>query len=98
MRHGVCYAEHSETEVSLREFEYRVGSPFSPKETWSEGVTLFLNPNALVPVPPELLPCTSMFSVRDGCLVRAVQGFHPVVSYMIVHVSNTEATDLSEIG
>ncbi len=98
MRYGVCYVEHSETQLSLREFEYRVGSPSSPKETWSEGVTLFLNPNASVPVSPELLPSTSMFSVRDGCLVRDVQGFHPVVSCMIVHVSNTEVTELAENG
>lgn len=96
IRRGMCYVEHSETEILLRDFEYRVGSPSWPLETWSEGVTLFHNPNALVPVPSGFLPSTSNFSVRDGCLVRDVQGFHPVVSFMIVRVSDVEATELAE--
>ena len=94
IRRGFCYIEH---EILPREFEYQVGSPTSPKENWSEGVTMFLNPNALVPILPRLLPSTSTFSVRDGNPVRDVQGFHPVVSFMTVHVSNTEVTELTEV-
>lgn len=91
IREGLYYAVHSDGELSIREFQYRVGSPSSPKETWSEGVTLFLNPNALIPVPQKLLPSTSTFSVQDGYLIREVHGFHPLTSLMRFYPTNESA-------
>lgn len=84
-REGVYYAVQTGGALSVREYKYRVGSSSSPKETWSEGVTLFLNPNALIPVPNECLPNTSEFSIQDGYLTREVHGFHPVTSLMHVY-------------
>lgn len=88
IREGMYYAVESETALSVKEFRYRVGSQSAPRESWSEGVTLFLNPNALVPVSKEVLPSTSSFSIQDGHLVREVHGFHPVISNMFVYVND----------
>lgn len=83
IRQGVYYAIESDGELSVRDYQYRIGSPSFPKETWHEGVTLFLNPNAQIPIPKKMLPCTSSFSIdNDGCLVREVNGFHPMTSFM----------------
>ena len=88
IRQGQYYAVGSDGELSILEYQYRVGSVSSPKESWSEGVTLFLNPNALIPVSQEILPNTSFFSVQDGYLVREVHGFHPLNSFMHVYPRN----------
>jgi len=87
IRKGTCYEQYSETQFSSREFEHCLGSTSVPRETWSEGVTLFLNPNASTPIPPGFLPNTSTLSVRGGYLIREVHGFHPVTSFMVVEVS-----------
>lgn len=87
IRQGQYYAVGSDGELSIREYKYRVGGTSAPKESWSEGVTLFLNPNALIPVSQELLPSTSFFSVQHGYLVREVHGFHPLNSFMYVYPS-----------
>jgi hypothetical protein len=85
VRKGLFYAVGSDGDLSIREYQYRVGSNSFPKENWSEGVTLFLNPNALVPVSQQLLPSTSFFSVQNGYLVREVHGFHPLTSFMQIY-------------
>lgn len=87
-REGMYYAVDSGSELSIREYQYRVGSHSSPKESWFEGVTLFLNPNALLPISKDILPCTSSFSVEDSYLIREVHGFHPVTSFMHIHLNN----------
>jgi hypothetical protein len=86
MRHGTCYLGQAGESPQLAHFEYRVGDPGVPVETWSEGVTLFLNPEPAIELGADALPCTSVFSVLDGRLVREVRGFHPVVSFMLIHV------------
>lgn len=86
IRKGFCYKNHSETELAVGPYEYPLGSPSAPKETWWEGVTVFHNPHADVPLPLNLLPSTSTFSIRDGSLVRDIHGFHPVTSFMTISV------------
>lgn len=85
MREGMYFAVESDGELVVREYQYRVGSHSSPEETWHEGVTLFLNHNARIPISKEILPCTSSFSVEDRYLVREVHGFHPLTSYMQIY-------------
>ena len=63
-------------------FEYSVGDGTFPSETWFRGVTVFMNPHALIPLPEGLLPCTSTFRIVDGRLVRDVHGFHPLTVFM----------------
>ena len=82
-RHGHCYIADQDGEFRPREYDYVVGSEGVPKETWSEGVTIFENPNAAVPLPRDALPASSHVSVRDGYVYREVRGFHPLLSFMV---------------
>jgi|GEM_PF-1561430 len=88
IRQGYYLEDSSESMFSVSEFRYRVGDDFVPRETWAEGVTVFLNPYARIPLDPLILPCTSRFSVRDDYLIRDIIGFHPVLSSMIVGRNN----------
>ena len=80
-REGWYYAVHQGGELFERQYKFQVGEASSPQESWAEGVTVFHNPNALIPIPTSLLPCTSHFSVEDGRLTREVIGFHPLTSF-----------------
>lgn len=84
-RTGMYYATEPDGSLSEREYHYPIGASGSPEETWHQGVTLFLNPNARLPIPKDFLPCTSSFSIQDNYLVREVYGFHPMTSYMQIH-------------
>lgn len=86
IRSGVCYRQHSSSDLAACQFEYEVGDPAAPRETWGEGVTLFHNPFASHPLPERFLPASSTISIQDGYVYREVLGFHPLVSYMIAHV------------
>jgi hypothetical protein len=92
-REGLPHRVHAATVSGFRsafdgytaeEFEYAVGDDTAIRERWARGVTVFLNPNALWPLPGNMLACTSTFSVRDGRLVRDVSGFHSLISSMFV--------------
>ncbi len=85
IREGTYCAVESDGELVVREYQYRVGHHSSPEETWHEGVTLFLNHNARIPISKEILPHTSSFSIEGGGLVREVQGFHPMTSFMWIY-------------
>lgn len=52
VRFGTCY-RHDPNAALPAAFVYEVGNPVAGKETWREGTVLFLNPNALHPVPSE---------------------------------------------
>ena len=95
-RAGAYYTRVSDSESALGTFEFRVGHPGTPKETWSEGVTIFQNPFATVPLPDDYLPRSCVVSVQDGYVSRQVYGFHPISSCMITHVpEGTEDDDSS---
>jgi hypothetical protein len=80
-RSGSAFFEGRST---LHGFRYHVGHPATPIETWFEGITMIINPNAAVPLPDGLLPASSTFSVVGDRLERSVRGFHPLASTMIV--------------
>ena len=90
IRTGFCYEDAGGPAHSIYEYQYRLGDPRVPAETWSQGVTLFINPEADVPLPDGALPCTSVFEVRQGRLRRIVAGFHTVTSFMKVVVSERQ--------
>jgi len=69
---------------SAEEFEYEVGDGTVERESWSRGVTVFINPNARVPLPDGALDCTSVFRIRGGRLVREVRGFHSLTSFTMM--------------
>ena len=94
VRKGFCYIGDPNVDAPPHEFQFQVGDPSAPKETWHEGVTLFINPNASHPLQRSLLPHTCTFSVRENVVHREVHGFHPVTSFMFisVHSANETAT------
>lgn len=53
-------------------------------ELWSEGVTLYENPNASIPLGKNVLKCSSRIYVEDGYVCRDVYGFHPLSSGTIL--------------
>ncbi len=77
-REGI-YCREDDAE-STYGFRHRMGAPETPRETWAEGVTLFLNLNATNPLPAATLPCSCVFSADQGAVVRSIHGFHPVAS------------------
>ena len=88
VREGHCF--HDDDTGARYEFRFLMGATETPRETWFEGMTLFINPNAMNPLPDGILPCTSTF-FRDGStIVRVIDGFHPLVSTMKMSVSGYE--------
>ncbi len=53
-------------------------------ELWSEGVTLYENPNSSIPLEKDVLKCSSRIYVEDGYVCRDVHGFHPLSSGTIM--------------
>lgn len=86
VRQGVCYRRRDDEQSALMEFSHELGSSGIPIENWAEGVTVFENPFADVPLQRGFLPATSYLSVQDGFVTREVGEFHPVVSFMHVHL------------
>jgi hypothetical protein len=80
-------------EPDFLEFRYRVGDDDASDETWPEGVTLFLNPNADTPLPEGFLPASSSFACEGQDIYRRVIGFHPVNSFMFIQPASETAGD-----
>ncbi|SFJ30108.1 hypothetical protein SAMN02799626_01490 [Caulobacter sp. UNC279MFTsu5.1] len=84
VRKGHCLVELSDNPCQPRRYGFEVGDPAAPQETWAEGVTLFLNPNADIPLVPAVLPAScTMAMTRGGSLMKCVSGFHPLTSVML---------------
>ncbi len=90
-REGVCYREDDPD--STYGFRYRMGAPETPRETWAEGVTLFLNPNAVNPLSAGALQSSCVFSADRFAVFRHISGFHPVTSATFVHPRSFVGTD-----
>lgn len=61
-------------------FSLEVGSP-EYSETWIEGMSVYHNPNAVVPLNPELLPgAAHHFLNADGTLTTVLPDWHPISS------------------
>jgi hypothetical protein len=84
-RGGHFYRQVDDDHTVLDTFEHRLGASGLPPETWSQGVTVFENPNARVPLPRGALPATCFAHVKDGFVTREVGDFHPILSFMIIH-------------
>lgn len=56
------------------------------EETWVEGMVVLHNPNALIPLDPDLLPgATHEFLRPDGVIMSKLPGNPPYVSETMVH-------------
>jgi hypothetical protein len=90
VRKGVCYSDLDEENYGIGIYEHWLGESSMPTETWHEGVTLFANPRARTPLDPALCPHTSRLWVdAEGQLHKDVSKFHPVTSFMVVHIKDT---------
>lgn len=86
VRGGTCYNHEPHATEPLM-FRYIVGSPSTPEETWAEGLSMFHNPKALVPVPEDLFPGIAHHRLDELNRMRsAVPTFHPYGSF--THVLN----------
>lgn len=82
-RTGLCCGKMEEGNFPTK-FQYDVRSPEAPEETWSQGSTLLINPNAKFPLPVELFDAFSIMEIRDGNLMLRPSGFHPVISTTVL--------------
>ena len=72
------YYNHKPHATEPLPFMYVVGDPAAPVETWAEGLSIYHNPRALVPVPQELFPGIAHHWLDDQNRMRsAVPAFHP---------------------
>jgi hypothetical protein len=77
-RHGTSY-KHDPNSAKPNLFSYEVTE--NSKETWAEGLDLFHNPYAKIPVDPDLFPDVAHHFFRDeGNIESWIPEFHPYAS------------------
>ncbi len=74
-RFGECYDHNEQAHLPML-FEYDVENP-PIKETWGQGISVFLNPRAKVPLSPSFFKDATHYYLIDGELVGEPSGFHP---------------------
>jgi hypothetical protein len=75
LREGLCYKRSKAPERFVAE----VHDP-GYEETWCEGLNVYHNPNAKIPLPPESMPCAAHHSSRSGRILSNQPVFHPAGS------------------
>jgi hypothetical protein len=65
IREGFCY-NHDEDASKPNYFKYEVTEDC--KELWSEGISIFHNPNANIPLDKDLFPSVAHHEFRDGLI------------------------------
>ena len=86
LRVGSCYNHEPHATEPLM-FRYIIGSRTAPEETWAEGLSMFHNPKALVPVPEDMFPGIAHHRLDELHRMRSViPAFHPFASF--THVLN----------
>ena len=82
-RVGACY-NHDRNSATPFLFKYQVGDPAFP-ESWGQGLSMFHNPRAIVPVPRELFPGIAHHAVLpNGRMVSEMPRFHPYGSQTMI--------------
>lgn len=84
MRFGSNY-NHEPNASKPHIFQYEVTEEC--QETWSEGMNLFHNPNALYPIDKQLFPSIAHHEFADGYIVSENPEFHPFSSFDMNSVS-----------
>jgi hypothetical protein len=74
IRQGTCY-NHDPNASQADIFEYEVGKN-GPHETWSQGISMIHNPNALYPIDPSDFPNIA-HTFFDEVIYADVPDFHP---------------------
>jgi len=76
VRQGSCYRNGS---LTPQDFVSEVHAP-DYSETWCEGLSIYHNPNAKYPLPPEAFSCAANFISCDGRIVSKLPAYYPVGS------------------
>ena len=76
LRKGTCYRNGQPPEDFLDEVH---GNGYS--ETWEEGLSIYHNPNALVPLDPISFPNSAHFTFESGRIIINVPDYHPISSF-----------------
>jgi hypothetical protein len=84
IRIGTCVLPDGSGGVSVQEFRYRVADQMAPIETWFQGLTIFHNPKAIIPLRENVLKSTNIYQLQNGRLIRDVDSFHPLVSFTVI--------------
>lgn len=84
-RIGTCY-DHNPNASLPKVFKYLVDE--SCNETWSEGLSMFHNPNAKIPVPKELFPSIAHHHFDNNQIISNIPDFYPYASNtFIMHLT-----------
>jgi hypothetical protein len=75
IRDGICY--HGS--LTPQAYVVEVNSP-DYSETWCEGLSVYHNPRATIPLPVGALPGAAHHTSRDGRIMSRLPPFHPVGS------------------
>lgn len=71
-------------------YEYNKGSEEEIPETWPQGTTLILNPNAKYPLPQDLFYPISTVSKNEEGLSREYYDFHPHTSFTHLYIDRNK--------
>lgn len=86
VRTGFARGEHNPGNPMPKPFVHEVYAP-AYNESWVEGMVVLHNPNALIPLDPELIPGASHeFLQPDGRIMSLVPDFHPVFSMTAISI------------
>ena len=79
-REGYCH-DHDPGALKPEYFKYEVNEESS--ENWSEGINIYHNPNANIPLDPDTFPFAGHHTIRDSDIVSMLPDFHPYSSWTI---------------
>ncbi|WP_238318859.1 hypothetical protein [Pseudooceanicola atlanticus] len=77
-------------------FEEEVGPKST--ETWVEGMVVLHNPNARIPLNPDLIPgAAHEFLQEDGSIMSLLPDFHPFLSQSIVTLEDEDKPEMANL-
>lgn len=80
VRVGTCH-DHDPNAAVPKMFKYVVDEQC--EEAWADGVSMFHNPNANIPVPTELFPSIAHHFFKNGQIVSNLPDFYPYASWTL---------------
>ncbi len=80
IRMGYCH-DHDPKALKPKFFSYEVTEESS--EIWSEGINIYHNPNAKIPLESDTFPFAGHHTIKDGDIVSMLPDFHPFSSWTI---------------
>lgn len=82
LRTGTCH-NPDPSSATPSSFSYDVGDPLFP-EDWGQGLSMFHNPHALLPVDRRLFPDIAHHRMEGGMIYSDLQDFHPYTSATVI--------------